>query len=387
MKQELPILVLVASLLLPGVGLTIDDRVKKEQELEEVRLRIQKLRSVIDDDVEQRDTVTARLRDIERLLGSVRRNLNNLRTERESTEARRAALIEQKNQRTAELLRERDGLAGQLRAAYVNGREERIKLLLNQRDPAVIGRQSVYYRYFTESRVRRIAKVEETLSELSRIEVEVAAESQRLAELEQRRAGELVSLEEARGKRKAIVIALEKRIQTGGSQLSGLQRQEQALVNLLEELARVLAEFPVESQQPFIELKGQLGWPARGELLGDFGKPRSGRSMKWNGVLIGAERGAQVRAIAHGRVAYSDWLPGLGLLLVIEHGDGYLSLYGHNERLDRSAGDWVDAGEVLGTVGDSGGQPQPALYFEIRHQRAPVNPHPWFARGVSPEPR
>ncbi|MBT8422165.1 MAG: peptidoglycan DD-metalloendopeptidase family protein [Gammaproteobacteria bacterium] len=382
MIQKALILVVLAALLFPVTGMAVDDRAQKERELEQVRLRIEKLRTVIDKDVEKRDSVTARLRDIERLLGSVRRNLNNLRTERESTEARRLALLEQKKQKMADLDRERSGLAGQLRTAYINGREERLKLLLNQRDPAVIGRQSVYYRYFTDARVERIGRVEEHLSELTRIESEVAAQRQSLVELEQRRTEELASLEGAREKRKKIVAKLERQIQTGGSELGRLQRQAQAIVTLLEELERILADFPVESQQPFAKLKGRLAWPARGRLLGDYGEPRSGQSMKWNGVLIGAERGEQIRAIAHGRVAYSDWLPGLGLLAVIEHGDSYLSLYGHSERLDRSAGDWVEAGEVIGTVGDSGGQTVPGLYFEIRHDRVPVNPHPWFAGNV-----
>ncbi|MDH3588023.1 MAG: peptidoglycan DD-metalloendopeptidase family protein [Gammaproteobacteria bacterium] len=377
------VLPVIAAVLYAGVGMAAGDRADKERELDQVRHRIQKLRNVIDSDVERRDSVTARLRDIERLLGSVRRNLNDLRTERESTEARHQALQEQKRQKIAELDHERAGLAGQLRAAYINGNEERLKLLLSNRDPAVIGRQSVYYRYLTESRVAHIQSVEKNLAELTRIEIEVAAENDRLAELERRRAEELTSLEGGREKRSAIVSSLEQRIRQGGSALTGLQRQEEALVRLLQELERVLAEFPVESQRPFVELKGKLAWPAKGRLLGNFGRPRSGRSMKWNGVLIGAERGEHVRAIAHGRVAYADWLPGLGLLVVIEHGDGYLSLYGHNERLDKSAGDWVDAGEVVGTVGDSGGQPQPALYFEIRHKRTPVNPHHWFAHKVS----
>lgn len=383
MMRKALILTVLAALFVSGSAMATDDRVQKEHELEQVRLRIQKLRTAIDEDVEERDSVTARLRDIERLLGSVRRNLDNLRTERESTQARQAALLEQKKQRTDDLDGERGALAGQLRAAYINGREESIKLLLNQRDPAVIGRQSVYYRYFADSRLQRIDRVEEHLRELTRIEQEVAAQTKSLAQLEQRRAEELASLELARVKRKDIVASLEKRIASGGSQLSGLQRQEQSILKLLEDLERVLAEFPVESQQPFSALKGRLAWPARGRLIGDFGQPRSGQSMKWNGVLIGAERGAPVRAIAHGRVAYSDWLPGLGLLIVLEHGGGYLSLYGHNERLDKAAGDWVDAGEVISTVGDSGGQSSPALYFEIRRRRLPVNPHPWFAHNVN----
>ncbi|MBT8138114.1 MAG: peptidoglycan DD-metalloendopeptidase family protein [Gammaproteobacteria bacterium] len=375
------LLILVA---IPGQsGHAADDRAEREKELQQVRQRIEALRGEIDADIEKRDSMTARLRDTERLLGAVRRNLASLRTERESSEARQRALSQQQQQRRAELDSVRDSLAGQLRAAYVNGREERLKLLLSHRDPAVVGRQNIYYRYLTDSRVQQIGQVEQHLAELARIEAEVQAETARLAELERRRSEELASLERGREERREIIAKLGTRIDSGGSQLGQLTRQEQALVNLLEELERALADFPVDSQEPFNTLKGKLAWPVQGEVLGNFGRARSGKSMKWNGVLIGAQRGSPVRAIAHGRVAYADWLPGLGLLTVIEHGDGYLSLYGHNERLDKTAGDWVDAGEVIASVGDSGGQPQPALYFEIRHQRTPVNPHPWFNKRLA----
>lgn len=367
-------------------GAPAQDQVGKQRELEQVRERIEKLRGVLDADVVRRDRLTARLRDIERLLGSVRSNLARLRTERESSEARRAALLEQKAQRQRDLEAERSGLARQLRTAYVNGRGERLRMLLSQRDAAALGRQSVYYRYLVASRVEQIHRVETHLTEIERLAAEVERETAHLVTLEERRAEELASLEKAAARRRELVAKLEKQIDDRGSQLDRLQREEAALVQLLEELRRVLAEFPVESQKPFATLRGRLAWPVDGTILGDFGEPRAGQTMSWNGVLIAAERGAHVRAVAHGRVAYADWLPGLGLLIVVEHGDGYLSLYGHNERLDKAAGDWVDAGDVLGTVGDSGGQPRPALYFEIRRERRPLDPHPWFATRLARRP-
>ena len=352
------------------------DQQNKERELEQVRQRIGKLRNVIDADVHKRDKVMGRLRDIERLRGSVQTNLARLRTERESSEARHAALLEQKASREQELAAQRDALGRQLRTAYLNGREERLKMLLNQRDAAALGRHSVYYRYLVEARVSQIRQVEEHLSELQRIEADVAQERAHLRKLEDKRNEELQSLEQALSQRRELLDSLQRQISDRGSELTRLRREEQALVKLLEELERVLAEFPVEAQQPFTSLKGRLAWPVEGRVIGDFGTPRAGKEMKWNGVLVEAERGAYVRAVAHGRIAYADWLPGLGLLVVIEHGDGFLSLYGHNERLDKAAGDWVDAGDVIGTVGDSGGQPRPALYFEIRRGRTPLNPHP-----------
>ena len=122
--------------------------------------------------------------------------------------------------------------------------------------------------------------------------------------------------------------------------------------------------------------KGRMPWPLTGRLVNDFGQPRAGGRLRWQGVTLSAERGADVKAVSHGRVAYADWLTGMGLLLVIEHGDGYMSLYGHNEALYVEVGDWVEAGSVIAAVGDSGGNQRPALYFEIRQGRKPLESPP-----------
>lgn len=377
-RKILTAVVVAALLAAAAAPLHADSSADKQRELEQVRKRIGKLRNDIDADVQKRDKVMARLRDIERLRGSVRSNLARLRTERESSEARQQALLTQQEERARQLAGERQSLGAQLRAAYLNGRQERLKMLLSQQDAAMLGRQSIYYHYFVAARLQQLQRVEEHLQELQRLQHAVTQESSYLRSLEEKRNDELRSLEGALAERQQLLGSLQQQISERGSQLGRLQREEQALVSLLEELQRVLADFPVESQKPFASLKGQLSWPVNGRVGGDFGEPRAGQNMAWNGVLIEAARGDYVRAVAHGRVAYADWLPGLGLLIVVEHDGGYLSLYGHNERLDKGAGDWVDAGEVIATVGDSGGQPRPALYFEIRRGRQPLNPHPWF---------
>jgi septal ring factor EnvC (AmiA/AmiB activator) len=143
-----------------------------------------------------------------------------------------------------------------------------------------------------------------------------------------------------------------------------------------------MAGFPVDREQPFDRLKGKLAWPVMGRLAGEFGQPREGGTVRWNGVLIEANQGTPVRAIYRGRVAFADWLPGLGLLLVLDHGGGYMSLYGHNQSLLKEPGDWVSPGETIAQVGDTGGQARPALYFEIRAKGEPVNPHDWIKKPI-----
>ena len=142
------------------------------------------------------------------------------------------------------------------------------------------------------------------------------------------------------------------------------------------ELGDILAAFPAGTDEPFASLKGKLPWPAQGRIDEDFGKSRGGTRPRWNGVLLAAEPGTPVRAVYHGRVAFSDWLPGLGLLLILDHGDGYLSLYGQNEVLLRESGEWVAPGEILGQVGSAGGRS--GVYFELRHDGKPIDPGDWM---------
>ena len=141
-----------------------------------------------------------------------------------------------------------------------------------------------------------------------------------------------------------------------------------------------MAGFPVDADEPFSRLKGKLAWPVQGRVAGDFGQPRGAGPVKWNGVLLEAPAGTPVRAVYHGRVAFADWLQGLGLLVIVDHGGGYMSLYGHNEALLKESGDWVEPGESIAQVGDTGGQARPGLYFEIRLNGEPVNPNPWIAK-------
>jgi septal ring factor EnvC (AmiA/AmiB activator) len=138
-----------------------------------------------------------------------------------------------------------------------------------------------------------------------------------------------------------------------------------------------MAKYPVDTNSAFGQLRGKLAWPVTGHLVARFGETRAG-GVKWDGVLVAAERGASVRAVYQGRVIYSDWLSGLGLLLIIDHGDGYMSLYGHNERLYKAVGDKVGAGDEIASAGDSGGSSRPELYFEIRKAGKPLDPRPWF---------
>jgi septal ring factor EnvC (AmiA/AmiB activator) len=354
---------------------------QKEAELRRVNSKIEKVRKSVNADIEKRDRLSVQLRDAELGVQDARKRLEAIRAERIASEARLRELELERAKLDKELAGERGALAGELRAAYVNGREEEIKLLLNQEDPATFGRMLQYYGYLGRARADRISSIRDKLEHLALLREKIAAEHARLEELEAGQEREVAALRSAQDKRTRAVANIDSQIKTRGGELQRLESQARGLEKLIAELRKALQDVPVAKQAPFEPLKGKLPWPVQqGSVLARFGQPRAGGSMRWQGMLIGTDRGARVRAPFAGRVAYADWLPGMGLMMVLDHGGGYLSLYGHNEELFRKVGDPVAAGEVIGSVGDTGGHNRPALYFEVRRGRQPVDPEIWLQR-------
>jgi septal ring factor EnvC (AmiA/AmiB activator) len=354
---------------------------QKEAELRKVNSRIEKVRKSVNADIEKRDKLSAQLRDAELAVQAARRELEDARVQRIASQARLRDLEREQALKEQELAAERGALAGELRTAYVNGREEQLKLLLNQQDPESFGRMLAYYGYFGRARAERIGSIRDKLEHLALLREKIAAETLRLEELEARQERELAALKGAQQKRGQAVAAIDRDIKSKGGEIRRLESQARSLEKLIADLRKALASKPVAKQAPFEPLRGKLPWPVQdGRVLARFGQPRAGGSLKWQGMLIGTERGARVRAPFAGRVAYADWLPGMGLMIVLDHGGGYLSLYGHNEEVFKKVGEPVSAGDVIGAVGDTGGHDQPALYFEVRRGREPVNPEIWLKR-------
>jgi septal ring factor EnvC (AmiA/AmiB activator) len=354
---------------------------QKEAELKKVNARIEKVRKAVNEDIEKRDKLSTQLRDAELGVQGARRKLEETRAQRIASESRLEDLEREQASREKELAAERGALAGELRTAYVNGREEQLKMLLNQQDPAEFGRMLTYYGYFGRARAERIGSIRDKLEHLALLREKIAAESQRLKDLEARQEQELAALKGAQQKRTQAVAAIDSQIKTRGGEIKRLESQARGLEKLIADLRKALQSAPVATQAPFEPLRGKLPWPVQqGKVLARFGQPRAGGSLKWQGMLIGTDRGSRVRAPFAGRVAYADWLPGMGLMIVLDHGGGYLSLYGHNEEVFKKVGDPVAAGDVIGAVGDTGGHNQPALYFEVRRGREPVNPENWLQR-------
>jgi len=377
----LPILVILA---LPPGAVAQDEGAGlakiKEQELEEVRDKISDLKQSMDKSARDRDRLTEDLQNAEVAIAEKRLRLQDLERERAWSAKRLAELDAAIAEREAELARESDHLAAQVRAAYMSGKQEKIKLLLNQRDPAMLGRMMAYYRYFNDYRADNIGAVSGKIRELAAMHSEVAAEEARLADLARTRSAELEKLAAAQAERQTLLAALKERMAAEGREIERLAAQEKDLARLIAELTSILSDYPITSEEPFSDFRGRLTWPVAGTLLRDFGQPRVGGALKWNGVVLAAPRGREVRSVYHGRVAFADWLAGMGLLVIVDHGEGYMTLYGYNETILKNAGDWVAPGDAIATVGDSGGRPQTGLYFEVRQGTKPLNPRHWVSR-------
>lgn len=367
-------------LVLVLAGIATAQVTTKERELATVRAEIGRIAAALESKSRKRRALNGELEAAEAELSRARERVAVTANDIKATEARLAEVTQAAQQRARELSAERDYLAGQLRAAYVNGRSERLRLILNQEDPAEVGRRTTYYRYLNTVRQDNISRVNGELAELATLRERILGVRAELTALSERRQRELATTESRVAERAELLDKLNEQIAAEGGSMAELQAREADLEKLIAELNSILSDYPISTERPFADLRGNLTWPVAGRLLNDFGQPRDGSELRWNGVLLGAERGAEVRAIYHGRVAFSEWLPRLGLLVVLDHGDGYLSLYGHNDALVRSVGDWVGAGDVIATVGDSGGQPQPALYIELRQGRKALNPNRWITR-------
>jgi septal ring factor EnvC (AmiA/AmiB activator) len=352
----------------------------KERELEQVRAQISRLKQSMDKRAVDRDRITGELQAAEVQISEKRLHIKELERQRDFSQQKKGELDARLEVKTAELTAETRQLEAQVRAAYTSGQQERMKLLLNQHDPATLGRLMTYYRYLSEFRGNNIELVNGHIRELTDLSEQAAAEERRLADLARAHAAELSEISIAQEKRHALLATLQSKIEQEGSEIDRLAAQEQDLARLIAELTSILSDYPITSEEPFSDLKGRLTWPIAGSLVHDFGQPRASGRLKWNGVVLAAPRGREIRAVYHGRVIFADWLAGMGLLVIVDHGGGYMSLYGYNETTLKIAGDWVAPGDVIATVGDSGGQARSGLYFEIRQGTKPLNPRSWVSK-------
>ena len=342
----------------------------KARELEQIKAQILQLRRQLSAVEGERREQNSALSMTEKKIGAIARRIRVVGQRLKRQQRRLASLEHERADSRLQLDRHRQVLERQIRAAYAMGRQEKIKILLNQQDPAIVSRLMVYYDYLNAARMEQMGLIQENLRKLARIEREITEEEQRLQQLFTKEEQEKLQLEAAQQDRKQIIAGLSRKLKNKGQELDGLKANEKELESLLINLQEALADIPLDptSFNPFKTRKGKLPWPTKGQLTARFGTFREVGKLRWDGVLIAAPEGREVRAVHHGRVAFADWLRGFGLLLILDHGDGYMSLYGHNQSLFKETGEWVEPGEVVAQVGSSGGRSTPGVCSPVARE-------------------
>lgn len=347
-----------------------------EQRMDRLRADLaahQQKRKTIDNELERSDRDIADLARAGRELGAM---LSEQRKVKQDLQVRLSA-------GKASLEREREGLATLVRAAYVAGRGGGLRVLLDRDGVHRLDRVMAYYGYLNRERQRRIVEVTEQTRALERLTDEATEESERLERVVVFQDDTRQRLVAARAERAALLAELDRGIAHGREDIAALEADALALREVIEQLARQAQIVDEVDLQPvaLAQRRGRLPWPlAIVTVLAPFNGPKGGGGQRWDGVVLAAEEGTEVHAVHHGRVVYADWLRGFGLLAVIDHGDGYMSLYGFNQTLLKEVGEWVGAGDVIALTGRSGGQDAGQLYFAVRYRGQPQDPGVWCSR-------
>jgi len=377
-------LILAAALLagLPAGGPLAADTgqiAQEKEKLQQLRERISSLKADLESVRGEHDARQTALEQTDKAIGRISAELRRLDGREAAARPELTRLEGERDAVRSRLGRMHTALARELQLAYRNGRQERIKLLLNQEDPAMVARMLIYQGYFTQARSRRMEDFRATLDELHAAEQVLLEQQAMLAGLRSEQEQNSARLAAEKDRQGAILAELKQRLASGTSQLGVLEADEQRVNKLLETLQQALRDIPAETgQQSLRELKGKLEWPVEGRVSMHFGAQQAAGKMRSRGVHIATRSGAEIHAIARGRVVFADWLRGFGLLMILDHGDGYMSLYGENSSLYKGVGEWVGRGEAIAAAGNSGGQLRTGLYLELRKDGQPVNPAGWF---------
>ncbi|MCG6861640.1 MAG: peptidoglycan DD-metalloendopeptidase family protein, partial [Chromatiaceae bacterium] len=374
--------ILAALLAAAALPVWADDEAIENQKrnLTEMEQRVSDLEQDLDTRRARRRELTEKLERHERDIADLARSGHQLvamigEQERVLEKLRSQLAAERKT-----LVRQRADLGDLMRSAYAMGPGDRIRMLLDQDNSNRLSRFMAYYGFLNRFQTKRIEAVAQRARQLDGVRQKAEREQARLVSLAQKQDDTRARLAVAQEERKALLTSLEQTIATRTERFEDARAQAREMRGLLEQLeqqARVLPEAGLR-QEPLEQLRGRLAWPLEGApLLSHYGSLKGDGSQRWDGVVLAAEEGSEVRAIHHGRVAYADWLRGFGLLLVIEHDDDYMTFYGHNQTLLKEPGEWVAAGETIALSGSSGGRLSPRLYFAIRHRGRPLNPEHW----------
>ena len=350
-----------------------------EQQLKSLKQNISKLQKWLNKAKGKRSKALAELRKAELDVSRSAKKIRAVSAEISRAKRKLAKLHKKRARLQTASKQQAQLLAKQVRAAHSIGKQEYLKVLLNQEQPEQVARTLRYYEYFNEARTDQIKGYKETLLQLQQSEQEINTENEALLLAKNDFEEKQATLNNSKLKRKKILLVLESDIKNKGSELNKLLADRKQLEKLLKAVEETIAELKLPyASTPIAKLKGKLPWPTKGKIVRRFGSRDTASNTRWNGLIISAPEGKEVKAIHHGRVVFADWLRGFGMLVILDHGNGYMSLYGHNQTLYKETGDWVNPNEIIASVGNSGGQKRSGLYFEIRRNGDPQNPQKWI---------
>lgn len=372
--------------------LTFNAHASKQGELDNLRKRITELQQELEKTAESRSEAADALRESERAISDSNRRLAELGQQQRAASAALGQLQQQGRQLDRNMQEQQAFLGKMLHQQYVGGKQEYFKLLLNNRDPNQVAREVRYYEYIARSRAGEIKAMRANLVQLQEVTSQARQKSAEIAMLQDEQRRQKKNLEKDKQARQQVLVRIAHQLKQQRREISRLQRDENRLAKLVEKLSRMLArpkggglfsndQLPDDrfDGDPFDELKGRLALPVKGVVSNRFGSPRPDSTVLWKGLFLRAAASQPVKAVAAGRVVFADWLRGFGNLLIIDHGKGYMSLYGNNETLYKQVGDVLRGGDTIAAVGNTGGNEDSGLYFELRHEGKPLDPMKWVA--------
>ncbi|MBT7903909.1 MAG: peptidoglycan DD-metalloendopeptidase family protein [Porticoccaceae bacterium] len=367
---------LLTSLLSLGVLASADE----EQELDNLKRSISSLEKQLESRGKERNSLQGELKKVELEASKINSNVRRLRSKINKLENELKDLRGQERDLQLGIRGQSAAIVEQIAAAYKLGNQEPVKLLLNQEDPQKIARVFKYYDYFLQARTEKIQRYKKDVDELAAVIADIESQKLRLTRSRAELEADKTKLARQAKKRKKTLSNLQSSLRTDKKKLSKLKKERSKLEELLAAVKQAAAELTLPSNyESFLSRKGQLDWPLKGPVAHSYGSRRSGE-LRWEGWLIGAKAGGEVKAVHQGRVVFSNYLRGFGLLVIVDHSDGFLTLYAHNQELLKDTGDWVQNNEILSRAGDTGGLDKPALYFEIRKDGNPADPKSWLGK-------
>ncbi len=369
---------LTLALLVSAASAMADQQVTPGQ-IEDLKEEIADIDDWLADAEEDRSDLERQLADIEKNISRLTRERRELRIKASKLQKRLGELDIKANKLTRTLDSQRESLKKQIKAAWMEGDAPAVKVLLNEIDADKIARTMTYYEYLSRDTISRLEVFSANLRELKSTREEVKSGQARLRKLESDVAERRNALADSKDRRQQTLASLKSDIENRLDEKERLQADQKRLEKLLREVEQAIASIPSPNESaPFKSLRKKLPWPANGRIVNRFGTPYADGKLRTSGVLINTPEEADIKAVHYGRVVFANWLRGFGLMTIVDHGDGYMTLYGHSSSLYTSPGDWVDAGEPIAQAGRTGGTQDPAVYFEVRHNGTPDNPSRWL---------